>query len=119
MKETLGWSPDGTAPENRANHQKHPGQGGVKSALTRRPYDGVQREQHLKMELTTKNTQGGVKCTLVAFPPNGAVQGQVKLDADSTMKKGCKSKLWNPMVGYKNMTGKSGTCNRVGAWIVT
>eukprot|EP00957_Ditylum_brightwellii_P188812 14372254-Ditylum_brightwellii.AAC.1 len=36
---------------------------------------------------------------------SGVVQGWVKLDADGTLKKGCKSLLRIPMVGYKNVPG--------------
>eukprot|EP00957_Ditylum_brightwellii_P152117 11582006-Ditylum_brightwellii.AAC.1 len=42
--------------------------------------------------------EGGVCCCMSC---DRAVQEWVKLDADGTMKKGCKSKLQNPMAGTR------------------
>eukprot|EP00957_Ditylum_brightwellii_P039836 3015963-Ditylum_brightwellii.AAC.1 len=51
--------------------------------------------------------EGGICCS--AFHDR-VVMGWVNLDTDGTMKKGCKSLLWNPMAGYKNMPGGHTKC---------
>eukprot|EP00957_Ditylum_brightwellii_P006791 515046-Ditylum_brightwellii.AAC.1 len=35
------------------------------------------------------------------------------MDADGTMEKGCKSKLWNPTAGYKTMSGRHTKCKTI------
>eukprot|EP00957_Ditylum_brightwellii_P110696 8441893-Ditylum_brightwellii.AAC.1 len=51
--------------------------------------------------------KGGIHCCEFC---DRAVRGWVKLDADGTMKKGCKSLLWNPTTGYKNVSGRHTKC---------
>ena len=54
--------------------------------------------------------EGGVHCCV--FCDRG-VQGWAKLEADSTMQKGCESMLQNSTLGYVNMSGGQTKCRTI------
>eukprot|EP00957_Ditylum_brightwellii_P189490 14423277-Ditylum_brightwellii.AAC.1 len=56
----------------------------------------VSEVQNTRFDSRTGAVEGGVRCC--AFCDRG-VRGWAKLEADGTMKKGCKSMLRNPMAG--------------------
>eukprot|EP00957_Ditylum_brightwellii_P205077 15342161-Ditylum_brightwellii.AAC.1 len=61
----------------------------------------VSEVQATQFESCIGAVEGGARCYV---PCDRAVWGWVKLDAEGTMKKGCKLKLQNPMAIYKNVS---------------